>query len=418
MSIPSPAFFRDRRLLALAVLGFASGLPFPLTFSMLSAWLFEAGINIKSVAAMTMVGLPYTIKFLWAPLKDHMELGWLTKKFGRRRGWLFLVQALLIFSLFMLAKSDPMTHLGWMAFWAFTVTLLSASQDIVIDAYRVDIVPQEMAGIASSMATLGYRIGVLLSTAGVLYMAEFIAWADVYRIMAAIMILPFICLFILPEPENPAMPKATSVKGWIEKAVIVPLKDLLLHKDAIWLLVLVICFRLPDFLLGAMANPFYLAMGFSKIEIANISKIFGFVMTILGAFAAGIILSKWRWRFSTCLILFTVLNSLSNLLYVLLAYKGHDPLYLTIAIIGENIASALSTTAFLAYLASLCKREFSATHYAVLSSLAMLSRPLFGWVAGPLVESYNWDGFFAISAVLGIPALLLLVVLRRRGSII
>lgn len=400
--------YLDKRLWLVLCLGFSSGLPLALTGGTLSVWLTEAGTSKTAIGIFALVGLPYTLKFLWSPLIDRMPIPLLTRLLGRRRSWMLITQLALMAALVGLGLTNPFVDAGTTALLALIVAFCSASQDIVIDAYRVDILDEKSYGAGAAMVTYGYRIGMLASGAGALYLASFFPWSTVYFIMAGLVLIGFLTALFCSEPERTDTDHDTN---WFHSAVISPFADFM--KDRPWLLVLafIVLYKLGDAFVSTMSNPFFLDIGFSKIEIANITKVFGVFASLFGAFVGGLVVS--RMGILKALLFCGIFQALSNLIFAALAYTGHDLSMLTAAIAVENVTGGMGTAALVAYLSSLCNASYSATQYALLSSLMAVGRTVLSSGAGALAENTNWPVFFVGSTLLAIPALLLLIPLRR-----
>ncbi len=406
--------YREPRLIAVLFMGFSSGLPLPLTFATLSFWLAEAGVSRTEIGLFVLVGFAYNYKFLWSPVIDRMPLPGVTSRLGRRRGWALVIQLLLAAAIFALGLFDPRTELASIAIVAVVVAFLSASQDIVIDAFRIELLKPEEQGPGAAATQWGYRVGLLASGAGALYVAEFGGWQVAYAVMAALMGVGFVTILLTREPAVPreALPAGTKAAGWFSTAVVQPFADFMRRPGWVAILAFVILYKFGDALAGVMANPFYVAMGFSKIEIANISKLVGFAATLLGVAAGGVV--AYRLGFYRSLFVCGILQMLSNFMYVVQAWVGHDPWLLTLTIFGENFTGGMGSAAFVAYLSSLCNVAFTATQYALFSSLAALPTRLLSAPAGWLSEQLPWDAFFALTALAALPGLVMVAWLMRR----
>ena len=401
-----------RPLLTVLCLGFSSGLPLALTASTLSAWLFEAHVDKSTIGLFAAVATPYTLKFLWSPLMDSLRFPVLTPLFGRRRGWMLATQFALVASLLLLAAASPALNPWATAAVALLVSFFSASQDIVIDAYRVEILAKEEQGEGAAMVQLGYRLGMIASTAGALYLAEMLGWRGTYIAMSALMGVGIITTLIAREPDVAGFQKTQGFIDWIRSAVIAPLADFMKHPAWGQILAFIIIYRLADAFIGGMTNPFLLELGFQKKDIASIVKIFGTVATLVGTFAGGSLTA----RFGTLRIMFLagLLHAATNLCYVWQAHAGADSTVLAISTSLENFTGGLATAAFVAYLSNLCNVHYTATQYALLSSLAALGRAWFSTPAGYVAKHLGWNWFFSLSALLAVPGLVLILVLNRR----
>lgn len=402
------------------VLGFASGLPLLLTFSTLSAWLATFGVRRAAIGAFALVGTPYAFKFVWSPLIDRLPA---PLPLGRRRGWGIAIQLALIVAILGLGSCDPKHHLALMAVLALLVAFLSASQDIVIDAWRVEILPLDLQGPGAGMIQTGYRVAMLVSGAGALVIAARAGWFAAYASMAALLAVGVFVFLFGPEPGVPAEdarphPPGTrnsarkAISAWLSTAVIGPFADFM--RRPIWpvILIVILGYKLGEAMAGVMATPLYISLGFSLDEIAAVSKLVGFFATVVGALIGGLV--TVRFGILRSLIVCGVLQSTGNLFYVLQAVGGHRLTYLALCVTAENVTGAMAGAALVGYLSSLCSPAFTATQYALLSSLAVVGRTLVASSSGVLAESLGWVSFFLLTTVVTAPALLLLVWIARR----
>lgn len=401
-------------VLAQLFFGFSSGLPLLLTLTTLDLWLAQAGVTKALIGTFAIVGLPYSFKFLWAPILDQVKLGALTKRLGQRRSWLVTVQLILIVTLVGLAMTDPKTQLMTVAMVAFAVAFLSATQDILIDAFRITSLKEEEYAAGSGAFVFGYRIGMLVAGAGALYIADATSWKIAYIAMAGLIFIGFITTLMVSEPIIKKQ-KIKSAGKWMQHALIAPLKDLMQRHQWVMVLAFIILFKMGDALLSKMASPFYIEMGFTLSEIATISKLYGTIATIIGGLIGGLVV--YQWGIYRCLWGAGIIHALANLSFVWLAQVGHDTHVLTAAISMENITGGFGTTVFVAYLSSLCAKEFSATQYAILSAIMSLPRTVFASSSGVLVEQMGWIYFFVLTTVLIIPALAVLKILKPKLSV-
>ncbi|MFA6020473.1 MAG: AmpG family muropeptide MFS transporter [Rhodospirillales bacterium] len=404
------AVYWDRRILAVLFLGFSSGLPLALTGQTLMAWLTEAEVDLATIGLFALVGVPYNFKFVWAPLIDRLPPPFFSR-FGQRRGWGLLIQALLALLLLALGGVNPLSAPLQFAALAVLVSWASASQDIVIDAFRVEILDENQYGAGAAAVQLGYRIGMLVSGAGSLLLAEIMPWSQVYGVMAAMLSVGALTLLLNREP---AMIERTLKGRWLKEVVMAPFAEFVqrLGRQAFIVFAFVVLYKLGDALAGVLSTAFYLKMGFAKWEIAEISKLFGFGATLFGTFLGGV--SVARFGIGRCLAVFGLLQMASNLMFAWMATRGHDipALYATIGI--ENLAGGLGSAAFVAYISRLCNLTFTGTQYALLSSLAMLGRTLLSSRSGWLVEQMGWVNFFLLSTAAALPGLLLLFWMLKR----
>ena len=411
--------YLEPRVLVVLLLGFASGLPLLLTLSTLTFWLAEAKVDLASIGLFALVGLPYTWKFLWSPIIDRVPLPVLSRLFGRRRGWLLLVQCLLAAAIVALGASDPERGLVRIAVFATLVAFLSASQDIIIDAYRVELLDERQQGAGAAAIVIGYRLAMLLAGAGALVIAEFAGWFWAYASMAACLGLGIGTILLAPEPGAGAA--ATAVRAadgpaqWLKQAVVEPFADFFRRNGlstALLILLFIMLYKLGDALLGTMTNPFYVDLGFTKPEVATIVKGYGLVATLLGGFLGGMVVN--RRGIVAALWICGIIQMASNLIFVVQAWIGNDLAMLAVTISVENLAGGMGTAAFVAYLSSLCNLSYTATQYALLSSFMAQARTTLSAGGGFLAESMDWVGFFLTTTAAAIPGLLLLLWLQRR----
>ena len=405
------------RLLLILALGFSSGLPLALTFGTLTFWLAEEGVSKSAIGLFALVGTAYTLKFLWSPLMDQLPLPPLTTWLGRRRGWLLASQIALVVTMVGLGQTNPAADPGWTALWAVALAFASASQDIVIDAYRVEILRDEEQGAGAANIVFGYRVGMLVSGAGALYVASAAPWSTVYIVMAACMSVGILATVLAREPEAPVIPPAAGsaaerAAAWLKRAVVEPFAEFLSRPGWLAFLAFVLLYKLGDAAVGIMTNPLYVELGFSKTEVANVVKIFGLGATLAGAFLGGLLIAKLG--LIRALWICGILQLFSNLAFSGLALAGHSVPALAATIGFENLAGGMGTTAFVAFLAALCNRNYTATQYALLSSLMAVARTFIAAPGGFIAEAVNWPVYFLLTAVVAIPGLLLIAVLQKR----
>ncbi|HSZ23168.1 MAG TPA: AmpG family muropeptide MFS transporter [Candidatus Sulfotelmatobacter sp.] len=412
----SLAEYTDRRVMLILPLGFASGLPLLLTFSTLSAWFASVGVSRATIGAFALVGTPYAFKFLWSPLIDRLPP---PIPIGRRRGWGLAIQLALIGATLALGACDPKLHVARMAALAILVAFLSASQDVVIDAYRVEILTADQQGPGAAMIQTGYRIAMLVSGAGALIIAARFGWFAAYATVAALLAVGMLVFIFGPEPAIPvnAQPHAPTgrldaIREWLATAVVEPFADFMLRPRWLAIVIFIVGYKLGEALAGVMANPLYISLGFSLDQIAYVSKLVGFFATVAGALVGGVVATKLGVM--RALILCGVLQSAGNLFYVLQAVGGHRLDYLALCVAAENFTGAMAGTALVAYLSDLCSPAFTATQYALLSSLAAVGRTMVASSGGVLADKLGWVPFFLLTTVATIPALLLLLWIARR----
>jgi len=385
-------------MLVTLLMGFACGLPLLLTISVLQAWMKEEGVDLTVIGMMSLVGLPYTLKFLWAPVLDRFTLPFL----GRRRGWLLIAQVTLIFSISGLGFSDPVKHPWMMAFAAFLVTFFSASQDIVVDAYRREDLPDEELGLGSSLYVNGYRVGMLLASGGGLIMADHMPFFMVYQIMAACMLPGVVTTLLAPEPEiHVGTPKT------MREAVFDPLIEYFSRRGALWILAFILFYKIGDTMASAMTIPFYLDIGFSKTQIGTVVKLFGFWAIVAGTLIGGVIML--RLGINRSLWAFGFLQAVSTAGFAVLAFFGNSLPLLSTVIAFENLSSGMGTAAFIAFMASITNKKFTATQYALLSSLMGVPRVMASAPTGFLAKNLGWETFFITCTLIAVPGMLLLL---------
>jgi MFS transporter, PAT family, beta-lactamase induction signal transducer AmpG len=400
-------------VLIVAAMGFASGLPLLLTLSTLSLWLAEAGIDKTTIGLFALVGLPYSIKFLWSPVIDRMPLPPFTALLGRRRGWAIAIQALLILAILAMALTDPRIDAGMTAIAALAIAFFSASQDIVIDAYRIEILEEREQGAGAAATQAGYRIGLLASGAGALFIASAFGWFAAFAAMAALMGASMLIVLIAPEPPASAtVVRASGIAAQLKLAVFDPLAEFFTRSGWLPILAFILLYKFGDAFAGVMANPFYVEMGFTKVEIASVSKVFGLIATLAGVFIGGAVVA--RIGVLRALLWCGLLQMLSNLMFAAQALAGHDILVLFATIGLENFSGGMGSAAFVAYLSVLCNLAYTATQYALLSSFMSFGRTFLSSSSGWIADHVDWVQFFVISTALAVPGLLLLIWMMRR----
>ncbi len=419
--------YGDRRVLAILFLGFSEGLPLALTGSTLNVWLREEGVSKTGIGLFALVTLPYALKFLWAPLIDRLRLPVLTRLFGRRRGWALVTQAGLIVALLGLSATDPGTQLWWTALFAVAVAFCSASQDIVVDAYRVEVLDENRQAAGAAVLVLGYRFGMLAAGAGALFIAEFHGWRVAYEAMAALVLVGMVTILVNREPNVAVTPESLErerqvaawlaarphlsgrmarLLAWLYGAVVAPFAQFMSRRGWVVMLAFIATYKLGEVLAGVMSAPFYVDLGFSKAEIAAVTKLFGLWATIIGGLLGGLLVGRVGVLHG--LMVGGVLQMVSNISYVMLAWAGHDVSALAVTVAVENVCGGIATAAFVAYLSSLCNVAYTATQYALLSSFYKLGGDLFGASSGWLADRMDWVSFFLLSMAGAVPALLLL----------
>jgi PAT family beta-lactamase induction signal transducer AmpG len=426
------AVYREPPVVRMLFLGFSAGLPLLLVFGTLSFWLREAGIDRTTIGFVSWVALAYAFKWAWAPLVDRLPLPWLTARLGRRRSWLLASQVAVAAGLVGMAVTDPSLHLRPLVVFALLTAFASATQDIALDAYRIESAATEKQAALAAAYQTGYRLAMIWAGAGALAIAarfdpseaeyHFAPWTIAYLAMAASMAVGIVATLLAPEPAvggAPALPsEGTALQrlaAWLHGAVVSPFADFVRRYrwHAVLLLALIATYRMSDVVMGVMANPFYRDMGFSKDEVAAVSKVYGVVMTLAGAFVGGVL--SLRFGVLRTLAAGALLSAATNLLFAWLAVRGHDLTFLIFAVSADNLSAGIASSAFVAYLSGLTNVAYSATQYALFSSvMLLLPKYIAGW-SGWAVDSFGYVSFFVGTAVLGLPVLLL-VWLAGRGQ--
>ena len=415
-------------------LGFSAGLPLLLVLGTLSFRLREAGIDRSTIGFLSWVGLVYGFKWLWAPLVDRLPLPWLTAWLGRRRSWLLLAQGLVVVGLIGMGWHDPQANLEPVVWCALAVAFGSATQDIALDAFRIESADtQHQAALAATYQT-GYRLAMIWAGAGVLWVAaratadtgagiaaaaqvyQHHAWQIAYWVMAASMGVGVLTVLFSAEPAAIAMAPARNARAWLHAALVAPFADFIRRYQwqAVIILMLIAIYRISDVVMGIMANPFYVDMGYTKDEVAAVSKVFGVIMTLVGAFVGGVL--SLRLGVMPILMLGAVLSAATNLLFGWLAGQGHDLTALIWVVSADNLASGIASAAFIAYLSGLTNINYSATQYALFSSMMLLAPKWLAGFSGVYVDAHGYAAFFNSTALLGVPVLLLVWLAARQSK--
>lgn len=411
MSDSAPPRWRDRRFLVLLALGFSAGVPLPLTAFTLRQWFSESGISLAAIGMTALIGLAYSLKFLWAPVLDHAAAPFL-RGLGRRRGWLASIQPPLAVAILALGLTDPAAGATLTVAVAVAVAFLSASQDIVVDAYRIEVLEERDQGYGLACYVWGYRGALLASGGGALAMAEFGGWSFAFAMCAAMIGVGFAATLAAPEPGR-APPEAPP--GWgarLRIAIVEPFADFVRRRYWVAILAFVALFKLGEALAGIMTAPFYRQLGFSRLEVASVSSVFGLFATLAGALAGGWLVA--RIGTGRALVLTGVTQMLSNLMYVALFYAGHDIRMLFAQVGVENFTDGLADAAFVTYLSALTSRSFTATQYALLSSLAAVPLRTLGASSGWFAEALGWPAFFLMTTAAALPAMAIMLWLLKR----
>ena len=415
-------------------LGFSAGLPLLLVLGTLSFRLREAGIDRSTIGFLSWVGLVYGFKWMWAPLVDRLPLPLLTKLLGRRRSWLMFAQCLVIAGLIGMGWCDPQLTLESVVWFALLVAFGSATQDIALDAFRIESADtQHQAALAATYQT-GYRLAMIWAGAGVLWVAarasvvpvdpvdvlasvyQHMAWQAAYWVMAASMSVGLLTVLFSAEPAAIELPPARNAKEWLQSALVEPFADFIRRYQwqAVIILLLIAIYRISDVVMGIMANPFYVDMGYTKDEVAAVSKVFGVIMTLVGAFIGGVL--SMRLGVMRILMLGAVLSAATNLLFAWLAGVGHDLTALIWVVSADNLASGIASAAFIAYLSGLTNVNYSATQYALFSSMMLLAPKWLAGFSGVYVDAHGYAAFFNSTALLGAPVLLLVWLAARQSK--
>jgi MFS transporter, PAT family, beta-lactamase induction signal transducer AmpG len=408
----------QRRLIVVFLLGFAAGLPFLLMFGTLTAWLSQAGIDKTSIGLFVLTGTAFTLKFLWAPLVDRMPLPVLTYALGQRRSWLVLAQVVCIVSLVGIALSDPAVRLLTTVLWTVVLAFASATQDIVIDAYRIETLHEDEQGAGAAAYQLGYRLALISAGAVALILADVVGWKTTYIIMAALMVMGLLTILFSPEPKHPArentghLNRSARYTHWLKESVVAPFMEFFSRPAWFPILLFVVFYKYADGIWAAMANPFYLELGFTLTEIGVVSKTYGVVMTIIGSVLGGVMVL--RLGILKSVLFGAVTMALTNLLYAALALIGPSVPALMVVISIENLANGIGGTAFIAYLSSLCNLAYTATQYALFSSFMNVARTFLASGGGWLADQVDWVTFFILTTAAGIPGVVLLLYLIKR----
>ncbi len=425
--------YRDARVLSMLFLGFASGLPFGILAEPLTAWLVDSGVSKTEIGLFALVSLPYSLKFLTAPFIDRLPLPVLTRAFGRRRGWALAAQALLLAAIFCMGGTEPGAEILWTAVFAFAVALASASQDVVVDAYRVEILEEHKLAAGAATVVFGWRIGQFVAGAGGLVLADLLPWPVVFSILALFVTVGMLAILLNPEPKAPITAESrqqqqrteaflekrrhlprplAQATAWLYAAAVCPLLEFLGRRGWLAILLFIMLYKFGDAVLAVMKVPFFLELGFTKTEIAEVVKLFGTGATIAGGFIGGLVLA--RTGMLPGLLICGILMAVSNLVFVVQAWMGADLAMLAVTIAVENVTTGMGTAAFVAYLSSLCNVAYTATQYALLTSLMAFSRTVLSSGAGWLADRLDWTSFFIVTTLAAVPGLLLLLWMWRR----
>ncbi len=420
--------YREPASLRMLTLGFSAGLPLLLVLGTLSFWLREAGVDRTTIGYLSWVGLAYAFKWVWSPLVDRMPIPLLTRWLGRRRSWLLVAQAMVMVGLVGMAFNDPAVALTPVVWCALAVAFGSATQDIALDAFRIESADTDHQAALAATYQTGYRLAMIWAGAGVLWLAARAeiggvagyqpgAWRVAYLTMAASMLVGTLTVLFSPEPAARALAPSRNLAEWLHGALVAPFADFLARYrwQAVLILALIAVYRISDVVMGIMANPFYVDMGYTKDEVAAVTKVFGVLMTLLGAFLGGAL--ALRVGVMRVLMLGAVLSAASNLLFAWLSTRGHDLTGLVLVISADNLAGGIASAAFIAYLSGLTNVQYSATQYAMLSSIMLLLPKWIAGFSGRFVDAYGYSDFFLATALLGVPVLLLVFLASRKNGL-
>ena len=429
--------YREPRVLAMLFLGFSAGLPLLLVFGTLSAWLAREGVDKSTIGHISWVALLYGLKFTWSPLVDRLQLPVFGAIFGQRRSWMLLAQIGIVCGLLAMASSNPLSHLEMLVYAALLVAFSSATQDISIDAWRIEAMPVETQGAMAATYQIGYRIGMLLAGGGAFTMAHFYSWPFAYTVMALCMGVGIITTLLIPEPEhvvsrstwkqeekvihfleNSAHLHGTvrEVYAWVIGAIICPFTEFFKRNGrfAVTILLFIGLFRISDITMGVMANPLYVDVGFSDLDIGVVTKTVGPFITIVGALIGGSLVM--RFGVMPVLLAGAILVILTNLLFVSIAILPPDVMMLALVVAADNLSGGMAGSAFIAYLSGLTNKAYTATQYALFSSLMLLPAKFIGGFSGEIVDAEGYVFFFIYTALLGVPAILLILYLMKQNG--
>ncbi len=425
--------YRHPRVIAMLFLGFSSGLPLLLVFGTLSAWLRTEGVDKTTIGFVSWVALAYGFKFVWSPLVDRMPLPFLTSMLGKRRSWMLLAQFGIMIGLLNMALSHPTIELQSVVLFAVLTAFSSATQDIAIDAWRIEAVEEEYQGAMAAAVQLGYRLGMIVAGGGAFSLAYYYSWPVAYQFMAAFMLLGVLMVFLISEPDHEMneqqrmlenkivetleIPVSTGffsrIKDWVAVAVVSPFVEFFSRHGlfAVVILLFIMVFRISDITLGVMANPFYIDMGYNELQIGLVSKTVGPVVTIVGALFGGVLVV--RYGKMSMLMAGSILVIVTNLMFSWLATQQAELIWLILVVGADNLAGGIATTTFVAYLSALTNKAYTATQYALFSSIMLLLAKFVAGFSGVVVDATSYPVFFAYAAALGLPSIFLILMLMR-----
>ncbi len=411
--------YREPRVAAMLFLGFSAGLPFALVAGTLAAWMTRSGVSMAEVGMFAWVGILYAFKFAWAPLVDQLHLPVLTAALGRRRSWMLVAQLGVAAALLGMAATDPATETFTLAWLALLVAFFSATQDIAVDAWRIEAVATDKQAAMAAAYQLGYRVALLAATAGALFIGGTASWPLAYQVMAALMGVGVVTVLVINEPQPlnarkdaPPSPLADTAR-WLDEAVVQPFADFFARngRNALLILLFIGIYRISDMVLGVMANPFYLETGFTELQIAGYAKTVGFAAVIAGAALGGVAVA--RFGLGGPLVFGAVILAVTNLAFAGLAFVGPEVWMLVLTITADNIAQGFTGTVFIAYLSGLTNVSYTATQYALFTSLMVLPGKVLSGFSGLVVEQVGWVTFFVYAALMGVPAIWLATMVNK-----
>ncbi|MBM3468602.1 MAG: AmpG family muropeptide MFS transporter [Alphaproteobacteria bacterium] len=410
--------YTQPQLLIIFLLGIISGLPFLLTLSTLSFWMAESGVSKTTIGLFMLVSLPYSLKFLWAPFIDHFTLPYITSHFGRRRSWALISQTGLFISLVLLAHCDPSQTIALTALSSFFVAFFAATQDIIIDVYRIEILKADAHGAGAALEAIGFRFGMLASGAGALYLAHTLSWRTAYLIMAAGILVGMIVFCLIAEPPQsrivflqPALHKTKKIRHWLNTLFIMPWIKLPAKRELGYLLLFIFCFKMGDTVLNAMCAPFLCDLGFSKIEFANVTKVFGITLMVVGGLIGGLMIHRLGILQST--IMCVGLQCISCLMFVIQSLVGYHLSVLVITVGVESLCSGMVSAIFIAYISNFCRQPYTASHFTLLYSFGSFCRVIISVFAGWLADHIEWTALFLSTGILTLPAIYILIRLAQ-----
>ena len=408
----------EPRLIIIFFMGFASGLPLALSYTVLQWWLSNVGVSLAAIGLFALVQTPYSLKFFWAPFIDSVPIPILSNMLGRRRAWMIMIQIAMMGSIIGLGMTKPEVNPMLTAILALAVAFFSASQDIVIDAYRIDILDEDQQGAGAAMTQAGYRVGAIASGAGALFLFDWsFSWPLIYGIMAGLVLVGFITALRAPIPRTDRMDKvpAGSAGMWIQRNIVSPFIEFFQRNQistALVILAFIVLYKFGDAFLSIMAYPFYYQIGFTPSQVATASATFGKIATVVGAFAGGLVVK--RYGILKSLLIGGILQMFSNLMYAAQAAIGPDYPFLFITITIENVSQGMGSSAFIAYLSMLCNTLYTGTQYALFASLMNFARTWLVAPSGWAAEELGWFSFFVVSTFLAVPGLLLLLWMMKQ----